>query len=168
MVIIKRLEAINQKDLLEIIRIRLQTFVVEQQSIYLDIDGKDDEAYHFYIKNDNEVIAYARLYLNEDYVSFGRFLVSKEYRGQGYANKLISSVLNFYYKTFNNLDLIIEAQKQASKFYQKYGLKMISDEFMLDGIIHVKMAILSDKWKLIINVEFKSSHWFFKFISIKL
>lgn len=140
MVYIKRLESMSSKELLDIIKIRLESFVVEQDCVYLDIDEIDYNCYHVYVvNNDNKIVGVSRIYLEEDYVVFGRFTVSKEYRGLGYAKLMIDNIIQFCLDNYPNKDIRISAQVQASPVYAKHGFIINSAEYLLDNIPHVKM-----------------------------
>jgi ElaA protein len=83
---IKKTEELSSLELHDIFALRAEVFVVEQECVYQDIDGKDIEALHVYGKNKKEIVAYARILHTgvsySDYISIGRLLVKKKKRGE--------------------------------------------------------------------------------------
>ncbi len=85
---IKKFNELSSEELYAILKLRSEVFVVEQQCIYEDCDGKDQKSYHLFSKEDNEIIFYLRILekdVSYDEVSIGRVLVSKKHRGKGLA-----------------------------------------------------------------------------------
>lgn len=143
---IKKTSELSSLELLEIIKARLEVFAVEQNIVYNDIDDKDLICTHIIIKDSktSDIIAYSRVYLEDTYVSFGRFLVVSKYRDKGYAKKLIKEVINFCKVNYNNLEIIINAQVQVSKFYKDNGFEYLGSSFILEDIEHIKMSKKSE------------------------
>ena len=80
---IKEWSELSIKEVENIFSLRSEVFIVEQDCVYQDIDGKDQKAKHVLGKKDNELVAYARIFKSGDYfkeASFGRTVVKKAYR----------------------------------------------------------------------------------------
>jgi ElaA protein len=131
-------------DLLyKILKLRSEVFVVEQQCIYLDIDGKDKEAMHLVATNENDIVFYARIFemgvYYQNFASIGRVIVNEKYRNEKWGNVLISNCLNFIFTKWGNIPIKIAAQEHLEKYYNKHGFEKIEDRFLDDGIWHIYM-----------------------------
>ena len=141
-IIIKKFNELSLEELYEILKIRVSVFVVEQKCPYQEIDDKDKQAYHIYIREDKQIKAYLRV-LDKDVsfpeVSIGRVLTTE--RNKGYSNTLIKEGIKVAKEKYNADKIKIEAQVYAKKMYEKHGFKQISDEFLEDGIPHIIMLL---------------------------
>ncbi len=139
---IKHFSELTLDELYEIMRARQEVFVVEQDCVYLDADGKDKNAYHVFIEENGKVLAALRvLDRGASYadVSIGRVITTR--RGAGLGEKIIIAGIKTAKEKFG-ADLIrISAQVQASGFYKKYGFKQVSDVYLEDNIDHFEMAL---------------------------
>ena len=83
---IKKFKELTVDETYNILKLRSEVFVVEQNCIYQDLDGKDELAMHLFYKKKNEIIAYTRIFKKGDYYkenpSIGRVVVSKKERGK--------------------------------------------------------------------------------------
>lgn len=144
-VVVKRFEDLSVFELYEILKLREEVFIVEQNCAYLDIDGVDKDAFHVYLKDKQEIVAYLRVVdkgkrLEE--VSLGRVITKK--RGLGLGLKVMAKGIEVAKQKFNAKIIKIGAQKYAVPFYQKCGFKLIENsDYYEDGIEHVYM-IYSD------------------------
>ncbi len=136
--VIKTFDELTTLELYEILKLRAEIFIVEQQSIYQDLDDLDKSAYHMYIIRDNEIVAYLRI-INNDTASIGRVLVKVKRLGLG--SKLVNRALKFAKESLKMSNILISAQLQAKVFYEKLGFNVCSYVFELDGIPHVEMII---------------------------
>jgi ElaA protein len=145
MVIIWKLQffsELNTSELYQVMALRQKVFIVEQQDVYLDLDGKDFNAIHISGYDDQQLIAYARILLPEEKkcVRFGRVIVNKEYRGTGLGKALINQIFNYLKNsTYSGYPVKISAQTYLIEFYQDFGFKIISDEYLDGTIPHVDM-----------------------------
>lgn len=140
--IVKRFEELSLEELYEIIKVRLEVFVVEQNCVYQDIDDKDKKAYHVYLKDDNEIKAYLRVLdkgVSFDDVAFGRVLTTE--RGKGYSTIILQEAIKITKEKLHANKVIIEAQVYAKGMYEKHRFRQVSDEFLEDGIPHIKMEL---------------------------
>ncbi len=136
----KRFEDLSKEELYEILKVRAEVFVCEQNIVYNDMDGVDLEAYHCYIRKDGKIISYARVYLEEGKVHLGRVLTLKEYRRKGYAQELINSCLALAKREFGADKMYLAAQVYVKSLYQGLGFEQISDLYYIDGLEHVDMV----------------------------
>lgn len=137
---VKKWNELTPKEIWQILDLRISTFVVEQKRIYHEIDKTDLSALHiFAIKND-KIIAYARIFLNEKYVSFGRVVTSEVVRGHGYGMKLLKKIMATIKDYFPGKEIEIEAQEQVKDFYKKIGFKTIGTPFIFESTPHIKMV----------------------------
>ena len=97
----QKFQELTTKELYEISRVRSEVFVVEQDCVYQDIDGKDQKAKHVLGKKNNEIVAYARIFKPGEYfkeASFGRAVVKKTERGKGVGDELVKNCLEIITK----------------------------------------------------------------------
>mgnify|MGYP001781627980 CR=1 FL=1 len=90
----KRFNELTVTDLYQILALRAQIFVVDQQRIYQYPDGRDQKAIHIFNRDeDGDIVAYARVFLKDDLVSFGRVATSAKVRGQGIGGQLLDKIM---------------------------------------------------------------------------
>lgn len=135
--------SLSLSDLYAILQLRQDVFILEQTCLYADIDGKDKQAYHIMLKIDDELIAYARYFIkgnfHSEYASIGRVLVHPNYRKKQYGDALLEYLLKEVETRFEETSIKISAQSYLLEFYEKYGFKKISAEYLEDGIPHIDM-----------------------------
>ncbi len=142
---IKTFDELTTRELYELLRLRAEVFVVEQDCPYQDLDGKDYNSVHLFYENDKgEVMACVRAFeMNEGTVQLGR--VVTRYHGMGLGGKLLAAGVEMIKDRFGTKQIYIEAQAYAIGYYAREGFKVSSDEFLEDGIPHVRMLLdLSD------------------------
>ena len=132
-------------QLYELLQLRVEVFVVEQNCPYPELDGKDclPETLHLLGVNDQgELQAYARLLapgVSYAEVSIGRVLVRDSARGQGIANQLMQQALSECQRVWPAQAIQIGAQQYLAQFYQQFGFQLVSEMYLEDGIPHVDM-----------------------------
>ncbi len=139
---IKRYDELKADELYEILKVRMEVFVVEQDCRYQDMDGRDKNAYHLFMTEDGEIKAYLRVLdkgVSFDEVSIGRVLSVK--RRCGLATELVKAGIEVAKEKYAADKIVIEAQTYVEKLYEKLGFVRISDEFLDVGIPHVKMEL---------------------------
>ncbi|MCL1632835.1 GNAT family N-acetyltransferase [Sporolactobacillus sp. CPB3-1] len=137
---VKRFDQLSGHEVYEIMRARVDVFVVEQECPYHEVDPYDLVSLHVYTTDvDESIIAYARIFEMDDGISFGRVLVRKDCRGKGLANLLVAKILRVIKKRFAGMPIAIEAQEYVQSLYTSFGFEPASEVFMLDGIPHVRM-----------------------------
>lgn len=140
--IIKHFKELTAQELYEIYKLRVAVFVVEQTCPYQEVDNADQLAYHVYYKNESGIQAYLRVLpkgnpLKE--ISLGRVIAVK--RRCGYGSKIVSAGIQVAQEKFGAQIIEIEAQTYARKMYEKIGFNAVSEEFLEDGIPHIRMIL---------------------------
>ena len=131
---------LNTTELYELLRARVNVFVVEQTCPYPELDGIDYDSLHVYYESEGKVLAYLRAFYKEPgVVQMGRVLTVE--RGTGLGGRLLSEGIREIKEKFEAQKIYIEAQTYAIGFYEREGFKLCSDEFLEDGIPHVKMEL---------------------------
>lgn len=142
---IKSFKALDTDDLYELLKLRVDVFVVEQNCPYPEIDGKDrhPETRHLIGKNtDGKILAYLRVLppgLSFKQVSIGRVVVDKNSRGQGISNVMVKKALDLIDRIWPEESIQIGAQVYLMSFYQALGFKAVSENYLEDGILHIDM-----------------------------
>jgi len=135
---------LSKEMLYQIIRLRLEVFVLEQNCIYQDLDNKDHKAIHLVGEEDGKLIAYTRLFKKGDYfenASIGRVIVKKESRKKDYGKTIMQKSIEELKNEHNEENIEISAQKYLIKFYLDLGFKKIGEEYLEDNIPHIKMVL---------------------------
>ena len=130
----------------QLLQLRLDVFVVEQNCPYPELDGKDPLAgvHHLMGFKDGELIACARLLaagISYDNVSIGRIATKQSMRGSGLGHELLTQALQSCEALWANQTIDISAQEHLAAFYQGYGFKTISDMYLEDDIPHITMRL---------------------------
>lgn len=143
--VIKHFDELTNEELLEIFRLRIAVFVVEQNCPYQDIDFADKVAYHLYLKDKDGIQAYIRVLppgaTYED-ASIGRVISVK--RRCGLATRLLKEGIALAKEKFGAKRLTIGAQVYARKLYEGVGFVQSSEEYLEDGIAHIHMTMQTD------------------------
>jgi len=133
--------SVNQ--LFDILQLRNQIFIVEQDCPYLDIDDKDRKSFHVMGYNmQGQLVATSRVLppgVSYPEVSIGRVAVSVQARGTGIGHELNHKSVEFIFEYYGKVAIRLSAQKHLSKFYSKHSFKVVSDPYDEDGIPHVEM-----------------------------
>jgi len=135
---------LNNDLLYEIIKLRIDVFVVEQNCPYPELDNKDKhpDTLHLTATSNSDLIAYARILplgLSFNEVSMGRFIVKEQHRRQGIGSELLSKCLAEKFKLWPNYKIKISAQEHLKPYYAHFGFRVISDSYLEDGIPHIEM-----------------------------
>jgi ElaA protein len=139
---IKRFEALSLSELYSVLQLRSEVFVVEQNCVYQDIDGKDQKAIHLIGEYEGKTVAYARLFKPNDYfenASIGRVIVKPEYRALKIGHELMTEAINAINKLFNETQITISAQLYLKNFYESHGFVQTSEMYLEDDIPHIEM-----------------------------
>ena len=137
----KLFRQLTTDELYELLRARSEVFVVEQNCVYQDLDGDDQEAIHLWLTQADKVVALARVcpagtHMME--ISIGRVITTE--RGKGYGRQIMLHAIDAAIEHFGASLIDIEAQEYAKGFYESVGFQQSSATFMLDGIPHIKMT----------------------------
>ena len=139
---IKAFEDLSVNELYDILRLRSEIFVVEQNCVYLDPDGKDKLALHFYGEFEGKIVAYSRLFkagISFDNSSIGRVTVDANYRDRKWGHDLMRESIAGIKFHFNESKITIGAQLYLKKFYESHGFVQTSEMYLEDDIPHIEM-----------------------------
>ena len=142
--ICKHFNQLSPAQLYEAMKLRSKVFVVEQDCVYLDADGKDEHCYHLLGYMQNELICYARLVpanIAFTHISIGRVVTSPAHRGIGAGRQLLIKAIKECYTLFGDQPIKIGAQLYLEKFYRSFGFKQSGDGYDEDGILHIPMIL---------------------------
>lgn len=136
-------EKLTVPQLYELLRLRQDIFIVEQECPYPDIDNLDHLAAHLLGRNANgELIAYARLFapgIRFPEASIGRVVIHEQARGNGTGHALMSHAIQTCDSQYGPGAIRIDAQAHLQGFYQRHAFSVCSEPHMVDGILHVTM-----------------------------
>jgi len=139
---IKRFEALSVAELYRILELRSEVFVVEQNCVYQDIDGKDPKALHLIGEHDGKIVAYARLFDKGDYFdqsSIGRVVVAGNARDKKFGHDLLKAAINGIFEHFGQSAIEISAQLYLQKFYESHAFEAQGETYLEDDIPHIHM-----------------------------
>ena len=140
---VKKYQDLSLDEAHDIFALRSEIFVVEQNCVYQEIEGKDKNAVHIIGKNENEIIAYARIQEREesyiDFTSIGRVLIKKKNRGKSLGHQLMAFCIKFLETNYPKCSIKISAQAHLEKFYFKHGFRKQGESYLEDGIPHIEM-----------------------------
>ncbi len=127
----------------DLIALRLNAFVMEQNAKYVDLDGKDKKCYHMICRDGfGNIVATARIIpagISYHEVSIGRAVVASEIRGNQFGVELLNRCMIFIKEEFGDVPVRISAQKHLEKFYTRFGFESTTNEYEEAGIHHVEM-----------------------------
>lgn len=141
--VIKHFSELSLEELYEILKARVDVFVVEQNCPYPEIDGKDNDAYHIFMRDEQGIAAYLRVLksgVSFDVPALGRILTTR--RGEGLGAEIVRAGIKFAKEKLAAAKIKIEAQTYAREFYEKLGFRQCSEPFMDDGIEHIEMLLV--------------------------
>ena len=139
---VKTFSELSNKELYDLLQLRSEVFVVEQECVYQDIDGKDQQALHVIGIKNNKVVAYTRIFKPGDYfneTSIGRVVVKEEERTNNYGRDIMKESIKAVKERFNETRIKVSAQSYLLKFYNNLGFKEVGEEYLEDGIPHRSM-----------------------------
>jgi len=139
---VKNFEELSTNELYAILQLRSEVFVVEQDCVYQDIDGKDERALHIMGWENGILVAYTRCFQAGDYfdeASIGRVLVRENYRKMGYGHAITKASIEAIKTNFKADKIKLSAQVYLVIFYESHGFKTFGDRYMEDGIPHIAM-----------------------------
>ena len=126
-------DQLTTRQLHDLLRLRCDVFVVEQNCPYAEVDGLDLVARHVWIDSDGDIVAALRVIPDDDHVKVGRVVTHPQHRSRGLARRLLLHVLDDTHM------VEIEAQAHLADWYRGFGFELTGPEFDLDGIAHVPM-----------------------------
>jgi ElaA protein len=139
---IKRFEALSTRELYDLLQLRAEVFIVEQNCVYQDIDGKDEKALHLIGQDNGKTVAYARLFKPRDYfeeASIGRVVVNEKSRSKKLGHILMREAIQIIETHFEETKITISAQLYLKRFYESHGFIQTSEMYLEDDIPHIQM-----------------------------
>lgn len=136
---------LTTQELYELLRVRSDVFVVEQDCVYQDLDYDDQPALHLWLTEEDRIVALCRVCpagTHMEEVSIGRVITTV--RGKGYGRQIMLEGIEAAKEHFGAKRMDIEAQEYAKGFYEQVGFRQSSEPFILDGIPHIKMTYTAE------------------------
>lgn len=138
---------LNIHQLYDLLALRAEVFVVEQNCPYQDLDGKDQLSDHvFALDKNQQLIATARIlppnvsYPNK--VSIGRVVTSPKHRGTGLGIELMNQCMSYIQSNYPGIEVVISAQSHLEKFYMQFGFNSTGKTYLEDNIPHTQMNFI--------------------------
>lgn len=141
---VKAFIELSVHELYDLLKLRSEVFVVEQNCVFLDQDDKDQKCFHLMLYLDGELVGYSRLVpsgVSYQEMSIGRVVTSPTYRGNGLGRILMELSIDYCYKLMGQGTIRIGAQTYALGFYSSLGFKPEGEPYDEDGIEHIEMVI---------------------------
>jgi ElaA protein len=148
--VVKSWAEVTGQEVHDFLKIRSDVFIVEQDTVYPDIDGKDYRSIHVmgYIDNPltqkQEMVAYCRVFKKGDYFDsnscVGRVVVATQWRAYGYGHYLLNKGIEVLLERFT-MPCVISAQLYLCKFYTSHGFKQMTEQYLEDNIPHIEMLL---------------------------
>lgn len=140
-----KFDKLNTFQLYQIMYLRQEVFVVEQNCPYLDADGKDLESYHLMIWEEEQLVGYARILPKgisySSYASLGRIVTKPSFRGLNIGKELVRQCITWCEILFPNVSIKISAQSHLEQFYGVFGFVATGDNYLEDDIPHSAMIL---------------------------
>ncbi len=140
---VKSFDELSTKELYELLQLRSEIFVVEQDCVYQDLDGKDQKALHIIGTKNNSIVAYTRIFKAGDYMAqacIGRVAVKDGERKHGYGIAIMKASIKAVEEQFGESSIALSAQTYLKRFYNSLGFQEKGGEYLEDGIPHVVMV----------------------------
>ncbi len=139
---VKTFQELTTKELYDLLQLRSEVFVVEQDCVYQDIDGKDENALHVLGYKDESIVAYTRIFKPGYYfdeASIGRVVVKDSERQYQYGYDIMNASIKAIKNHYNVRIIKISAQMYLKRFYNNLEFFEVGEEYLEDGIPHVAM-----------------------------
>ena len=134
---------LSSEELYSLLQLRAEVFIVEQECIYQDVDGLDQEALHICGFSGSELVAYSRVLapgVKYPGCSIGRVVTRQKVRKTGIGKNLLREAIACCHKEWPTAEISLSAQEYLEEFYKSYGFETESSAYMEDGIPHIKMT----------------------------
>jgi len=138
----KTFQELTIHELYDILQLRSEVFVVEQDCVYQDIDGKDLKALHVIGIKAQKIVAYTRVFKPGDYFeqsSIGRVVVAEKERAHKYGYDIMKASIAAIKNEYNETKIHLSAQCYLKQFYNNLGFEEVGEEYLEDGIPHIAM-----------------------------
>ena len=146
---IKVFKELTTTELYEILQLRAEVFVVEQNCIYQDMDGLDLDSTHLFLSNKTDILAYTRVLapgiVHQKKSSIGRVIVNPKYRRKAFGKRIMEESIQYCLNQYPKAEIKISAQRYLDKFYCDLGFIDINNYYLEDGIPHQAMIYKIDQ-----------------------
>lgn len=142
----KTWEELSKKDLYDVLALRTEVFVVEQNCPYQELDGRDQLSLHFMSRMNDELAAYLRLIQPNKAIGdvwIGRVVVKKKFRGAMMGVKLMNEAISYAETHFPGSQVKISAQAHLQDYYGSQGFESVGKGYLEDNIPHIEMWLRS-------------------------
>lgn len=140
---VKTFDQLHIEELYDLLQLRSEVFVVEQDCVYQDIDGKDREALHILGKKAGKIVAYTRCFKPGYYfeeAAIGRVVVKDSDRRFGYGHEIMKASEKAIRQQFKAENIRLSAQQYLTRFYESHGYQQEGEGYLEDGIPHISMV----------------------------
>ena len=134
--------SLNTDQLYGLLKLRSEVFVVEQDCVYQDIDGKDQKALHVLGTVEGNIVAYTRIFKPGDYLekaAIGRVVVASDFRKRDFGKAIMQASITAVENHFNTTAIGLSAQTYLLNFYNDLGFSALGETYLEDGIPHIYM-----------------------------
>lgn len=140
--IVRPFDALTPSMLYDLLQLRVDVFMVEQNCLYQELDNKDKFATHILLYQDKALLGYARVLYDKEKqaISFGRLVCQQAARGRGLGKILMNEIMGYFKQHHPNEKYVISAQCYLTTFYQQYGFKPQGERYLEDGLPHILMV----------------------------
>jgi len=138
----KFFKALTTQELYDLLQLRSEVFVVEQNCVYQDVDGKDQKALHILGYKNDQLVAYTRVFKPGDYfneASIGRVVVKEKERQYKFGYDIMKASIEAIKNHYNKTLIRISAQTYLKRFYNNLDFIEVGEEYLEDGIPHINM-----------------------------
>ncbi|MDT0294695.1 GNAT family N-acetyltransferase [Mesonia ostreae] len=139
---IKQFKDLSLSELYAILQLRAEVFVIEQDCIYQDIDGKDEQALHILGFYNDKLVAYTRCYAPHIYfeeAAIGRVVVEKSQRKYGFGHLILEASIKAIEDEYQTKKIKLSAQQYLTRFYESHQFNPLGKGYLEDGIPHIAM-----------------------------
>ncbi|HEU5164344.1 MAG TPA: GNAT family N-acetyltransferase [Chitinophagaceae bacterium] len=140
---IKKFNELTIDELYSVLQLRNEVFIIEQNCVYKDTDGKDQSAWHLMAIEDDKLVAYTRILppgVSYRDPSIGRVVTSSSKRRSGLGRELMKRSIEACEKLFGKISITLGAQLYLQSFYESLGFFVVGEEYLDDGIPHITMS----------------------------
>ncbi len=142
-----RFPELTAAHLYDVLQLRSRVFVVEQTCVYLDMDGRDPDAWHLLGRAGaarDTLVAYARVFeagVRYAEMSIGRIVSAPEVRGTGVGRATVEEAMRRCAQKWPGKPIRIAAQRRLENFYAGFGFTVAGEPYLEDGIEHIDMLL---------------------------
>lgn len=134
--------SLSPRSLYDLLRLRTEVFVIEQNCVFQDMDGADPACQHLLGEREGALLAYARLVpagLKYPEASIGRVVSDPSTRGTGLGHALMREAVARLHALWGEQPIRIGAQAHLQGFYRQHGFEPAGPIYIEDGIDHIEM-----------------------------